>query len=145
MTRTTRPVSLPPEATQHTHAGAQAFAKFYLKQYSAAAHAGDASLMRGLARPECQGCNALVHLVEALERKQQHTDLDALAIHSAWIVPESTSARAVISVLAEETPKRIIDANGAVVANVKGARFDIRLTERWGPDGWAVSDLRLMR
>ena len=145
VTGTTRAVSLPPEATQHTEAGAQAFARFYLEQYSAAAHAGDASLMRGLARPECQGCSALVHLVEGMEKKKQHIDIDALVVHSAWTVPGSTDSTAVISVLAEEAPKRIIDTNGVVVANVKGARFDFRLTEPWGPDGWTVSDLRLMR
>src|SRR5690349_17030511 len=60
-------VQVPAAATKRTAAGAEAFARFYVSTYSAAARAGNADTMRGLAEPSCEGCAALFKVVQDFE------------------------------------------------------------------------------
>ena len=135
-------VALPPAATKKTPEGAEAFARFYLKQYSAAANAGDAALLDGLSTSKCRGCVDLQNLVRDLQAKGQHMDIDALKV-GASMVSDVQDEATTVNVLAEDKPKKILDRNGAVVANVKGARMDVRMVIEWKSNRWAISDLGL--
>jgi len=137
-------VQVPPAATKHTAAGAEAFARYYMSTYSAAARAGNADTMRGLAQPSCEGCAALLKVVQDFQSKGQRVDRDAIELGASQVT-ELTTTRASVSLLAEEKPKKILDAKGAVVANVKGARFDFRMETSWQSSRWLVTDLRVVK
>lgn len=135
-------MAVPPAATKKTPEGAEAFARFYLTQYSAAAQAGDPALMNGLATAKCQGCAALRKLVEDMRSKGQHIDIDAMKL-GASVVSDTSDDAMTVNVLAEDKPKRILDKNGEIVANVKGAKLDVRMIVTWQSKQWAIDDLGL--
>ena len=60
------PVALPvpPEATPETPQGAAAFARYYFDLVNEAFDAGDATAVRGLSDPGCDGCNNLIKAIE---------------------------------------------------------------------------------
>ena len=55
---------IPPEATPETPQGAAAFTRYYFDVVNRAFVAGDASDVRRLSDPECEGCNNLVRAIE---------------------------------------------------------------------------------
>ena len=141
MTGTTRAVSLPPEATQHTEAGAQAFARFYLTVASEAYVTGDARPAMGLVLASCRACVAIATAAE-----QQHDDGDHPAsarfgFRSANVQPNATADRVVVDVVAVERAVPIVDGSGATLRTTTEEPSWTRLTVVWTSSGWKVSDL----
>jgi hypothetical protein len=101
--------------------------------------------MTGLAQPQCQGCAALLGVVQRLQRDGQHVDIDAMRVNLAQATAGSTSNSMAVDVLAEELQKRIRAKDGTAVAIVRGAKFDFRFLVVWQSQGWTVIDLRVVR
>ena len=100
--------------------------------------------MAGLAAADCEGCEALKNVVADMQSKGQRTDIAAMRVRESS-VQDKDEKSVTIGVLAEESPKQILDSTGRVVTKVKGARFDFRVKTAWLAQGWQVTDLRVVK
>jgi hypothetical protein len=135
---TTQRPAVPPEASQHTDAGAAAFATFYVQQIDLAARDADPSTLRQLVDSRCGGCSSVIGLVEGLKSKgQHHTALSFTIARSVWS-PFSTDRMWVIDVLIDDAGATTVDSAGATVSTSPAAKFTLRNSLEWRASGWIV-------
>ena len=138
----TKTVALPPEATQHTEAGAKAFAKYYLLGLSEAEFEGDTSRIAPLTGKGCSACLKFIERIETRARQEQHVDRKSLSIETTALVDgDPTGRRAVIGVLANDAAKKVVNSEGDPIQAISGAKINFEASLEWSATGWAMAGL----
>lgn len=136
---------VPRAARAHTYQGAQAFAEYYLNETNDAWSRPDWRLLVPLATSNCKSCSNYVETARSLEAERQHYDGDSVMVRaSAWL-PESTRAKAYVSVVAVQLAARIVDAGGRTVERVPKENGISEFELVWRGDRWLVNAIRLVQ
>ncbi|NNM45430.1 DUF6318 family protein [Knoellia koreensis] len=131
------PASLPPEATQKTEAGAQAFAKFYWEQVGDSLASGDVRLLESLASPACEECTAVPRAIKKRATRGEHTDRSPIQV-ALVAVREGGADRVVVNVAGKELAVRYVNEADEVVETTKPGVFTWATSVAWDKTTWRV-------
>jgi hypothetical protein len=138
----TTTVTLPPEATKHTEAGAKAFTKYYLLGLSEADFEGDASRIAPITGKDCSACLRFIEQIETRARQGQHVDRKSLSVETTALVDgDPAGRRAVIGALATDAAKRVVNSDGEPIQAIAGAKINFEASLEWSASGWAMAKL----
>jgi hypothetical protein len=138
-----KPPRMPLEATQHTQAGATAFAQFFIHTIDWAYATVDASYMKHYASASCGACGTFSDGIEKARALGHRYIGGRFTVRSASPGASSgTDARA--TVLLDITGFQEVDQKDGFVrgqAPQRGLRFAVDL--KWEAGGWSVSEMRV--
>lgn len=132
---------VPEAARQHTEAGAQAFAKYYIERVNETALHPKVGVLEPLALDTCKTCDNHEKTVRELVRDKQHFSKPEMSITSTSIVGDSEVAT-FVELHGHEPKVDIVDDTGQSVQSFpevkdQGLSFNLK----WTPNGWRVVKL----
>lgn len=136
---------VPKPARQHTMAGAQAFAEFYVTQTNQAWRQADPSLVSWYATAGCRSCRNYQDTAESLKSKQRHYAGDAVSIRAGAWLPESTRDRVFVSLVLTQRAASIIDSLGKTVDTVERANANSTFDVVWSGGRWRIDSIKVDR
>lgn len=139
-------MAVPPAATRHTAAGAEAFARLYLNLVNQAWSTPDPDLIRPLVLPTCRSCANDISTAESLKREGERYEGPASAVDSSIVTPDHTAQERYVLVVLRQLKQRIIDRDGDVVEVAPPASAQIEVAVRWrDSQGWRISTIKTVR
>lgn len=146
-TPTSRPsaVVVPEAARAHTQAGAEAFARFYLRATSGAFMTLDLSTVRGLSRQTCGGCRAIEKAIDDQAALGLRVPTVRLSIRASNVQPGGTSDSHIVDVIGEERASDLVDRNGRAVSHLAAMPMWSRVGVMWADGAWRVSELSAVK
>ena len=136
----TKTITLPPEATKHTEAGAKAFARYYWEQASQSLVTNDASVVGAMAGDECSECAAVVGISSKQQADGVHSNKASYVIKIVRRV-DGSKDRYVVSVAGNEVPVKKLDKTGKVLRTTQAGTFSWATTVEWR-GGWQVTNFQ---
>ena len=138
------PVALPvpPEATPETPQGAAAFTRYYFDLVNSGFAQGDASAVRRVSDPACQGCTNLIEAIEEDDAPGERIEGGVFEIIFAESPPVE-NGDVIVDLQYAVTELRVVGADGKVLRTTPAEpRIDgqVRLIRRDG--SWLVRGFR---
>ncbi|WP_369853683.1 DUF6318 family protein [Angustibacter sp. Root456] len=133
---------VPKAAREHTFAGAQAFAEFYLEQLNQAWTAPDPQALADLATSRCGTCRQYTEVAVALRANGERYSGRVLTVRSAAWQPESTLARAVVYVNVVQEAATVVDSRGSTVRSERRTLGTSAVEVDWSDSHWRVSRIQ---
>ena len=139
-----KPPVMPLAATQHTAAGAKAFAEFFIKTIDWGYATTSSTYMRHYSSPRCGGCRDFVTGFDSARRRGHHYVGGRISITHSVIAAHPFAPHAELSVLLtfdisaiEELDKHahFVDADGAH----SGQKFEVSMS--WRSNQWDIVQL----
>ncbi|MFC8502229.1 DUF6318 family protein [Pedococcus sp. NPDC057267] len=134
----TKTVALPPEATQHTEAGARAFAKYFVSVLDDSQVSADPTALEAVSGDACKGCKAYVDMSRQLAAKGQRQQRTALSLKDMYVRPGATADAMTIDLLIDEAPSKTVDRGGVVVESFPADKTTLRITLQWRGQSWVA-------
>ena len=141
----TATVTIPAAARERTPEGAKAFAVLYYEVLSDSQFRADSSNLRMLSASSCVACQAFAGKADEMKRRGQHVDSRSLKVDEAIVTPTSIRNGFVVDVLAEDRPSKVVDSDGSVVSESRGAKLTFRTQVIWMTNGWKIADSKLVK
>jgi hypothetical protein len=140
--RRSAPVAVPTAALAASTQGASAFARHYIALLNEAFAMVDASAVREVSHPECQGCRNLIAAIEGPSTDGERVEGGDFSIHFAE-AREIAPGDVLVDIRYSVEPLRVLDADGRVVDSRPGtAAIDGQLRLLKGAHGWEVRGFR---
>lgn len=131
---------LPPEASEQTEAGADAFVRYYVRVLNYGAMSADDSLLTDLGLPECSTCASFEQMLSSLASEQTTSDGPVLEV--ARSSAELTATGAGIDTTLTQLNPAAINSQGAIVSESRApqeARFLFEL--EWMETEWVITSI----
>lgn len=135
---------VPKPARQHTMAGAQAFAEFYLSQINEAWRLPDPAVLRPYGSGSCASCANYVRTATALQAKGQRYDGPAGTVRALAWLPESTRDQVYVSALTQQEARQILNQVGTVERSTAEAKVELKLQLAWREARWYVDEIKVV-
>lgn len=140
-TSTAPTLDLPEKARKHTHAGAKAFAGFFLTEVNRSYTTLDLTALNAMAASKgCKTCAAVTRDIRRMQKAGVHVREDRYTVTDSQVMSTSELSALDVDVLGEYRAGAIIDASGKVVQRLKSKKSWLRVALRWTASGWHVSE-----
>jgi hypothetical protein len=140
----TAPVNVPAAARAHTEEGAKAFAEFYTSEMDRATVSADPTQLKSLSLPSCTACEGVIDVVEGYRSRGERQEKPSIVVDLVQ-VRSFSKASALVDVLAQDKPHRVVDQSGRVVSTSEGARINFRHKIVWRTGTWMVADSEIVQ
>jgi hypothetical protein len=137
----TASTNLPPEATEDSEAGAEAFALHYIELINQTGQNPERGVLEPLADETCKTCKNFAGNVEYLITNGLHNDGPAARVHDARAVDLGSTTN--VEVTFDQLQVDVVDADGEVSHSYEleeNVTFVFRLAYR---DGWVIQEIRV--
>jgi hypothetical protein len=137
-----QPPVMPVAATQHTQAGAVAFAEFFIKTMDWGYASVSSTYMRHYFTAACKICDGLADGIDGIRQKHQHVygnRFDTSA--STAMAGGANGAEYSTDVKCEVTSAEIVDSRGMFVDGQPALSVVERVGARWSHDQWTAVSL----
>lgn len=136
-----RPPIEPILATQHSAAGAKAFAEFFIRTIDWAYATNSAKYMRHYYEASCIECRSAADAVDKAVREGHHFIGDRFTIRRSAVL-NSSNASTVVDVYFDVSAAEVVDGKGRFVDGLGALNnYRERITTAWRPSGWMVTDM----
>jgi hypothetical protein len=130
---------MPAVARQHTHAGAVAFARYWVETLDWADATMDTKLARTGFETSCSECELLVEAIDAARSKGDHMVGGRASIHEASIVVDAALRQFVVDVSFSIAANIVVDAAGKTISRQPAVpSWTYRLWLSWVSSHWYV-------
>jgi hypothetical protein len=139
-----KPPVMPIAATQHTAAGAQAFAKFFIQTIDWGYATTSTTYMRHYFDRRCVGCTSISEAIDGASARNRRFVGDRFTIRSAVNGGAGGPNSAELSTLIhfDVTSAEVVAPDGGYVAGQPALTdYRERVYETWRGNGWAVVEL----
>jgi hypothetical protein len=138
------PPLMPLAATQHTQAGAVAFAKFFIQTIDWGYATTSSAYMKHYFGPGCRACNTFSSAISSARSKNERFEGGHLTIRSAQSRSLQPGDSAVtIDLLVDITTFARLNQHGVFLDGEPAQTgISFELETRWAHGGWFVEDLR---
>ncbi len=135
--------AVPAAARQHTNAGAQAFAEFYLSQLNRSWRQADPSLLQSFGSASCKTCDNFVATASAMSQRRQRLDGDLSQVVASGWLPTSKPNLVVVDVSAVQLASRVVQESGRAVQTYSRQPIELQFRVAWTPPGrWSVASIK---
>ena len=136
-----RPPVEPLVATQHSSAGAKAFAEFFIRTIDWGYATTSSTYMRHYFQSSCKQCVVVANLLDNARRNGDHYVGGRITIKSSHVLAFGPSPTVDLLVLV--TADEVVDRNGKPKdADVAYPNLSERIFLAWAHRGWLVTDMR---
>jgi hypothetical protein len=139
-----RPPVMPELATEHTPAGAVAFARFFIRTIDWGYATTSTAYMKHYYEPSCITCTSIAKAVDGQAAKQHHFRGDRLSIRTAGVSDQS-GASVTVTVRFRVSSVEVVDDRGAFVDASPAVTLSNAVTLRWLSRQWLVTDVVAQR
>jgi hypothetical protein len=135
---------MPKLATEHSAAGARAFAEFFIKTIDWGYATTSSAYMRHYALADCQGCSAFAEFFDRARRAHHQFIGARMTITSARSAPKplasgsDATAIVVFNILSFE---EVTSSGKYVQADIAHSAEKFQVSMRWSSNGWLVRHL----
>lgn len=134
--------SLPPEAQGEGVKAAEAFATYYFELVSTAFQTADASAVRAVSDPGCEGCDLVIDLVERIQRDRQTVQGGTFTVLSA-VAPGDSPTDVLVDLEVTQEAQILVDEQGQVVQEEPASgKADAQMRVVYQDGGWVVYGYR---
>jgi hypothetical protein len=136
-----KPPVMPVLATEHTPAGAKAFAVFFIKTIDWAYATTSTTYMRHYFQPSCVACRSAADAVDKAAREHHHFIGDRFTIRRILLgEPRDEELSAIVHF--DVTSAEVLDRHGNYVdAEPALTNFQEHVYEAWRSAGWTVTEM----
>jgi uncharacterized protein DUF6318 len=134
----------PPVApkAEPTPKSAEAFVRYFWDVYNYSYRTLDSSKLEAISNRDCLFCKDTIKAVQKLASAQQIIEGSEIKVNVAVAPPTKPSAGLIVVTIIDETPGRIVAADGSYIRRTAGVRnMKSEIALDWIDERWIVRDL----
>lgn len=136
----TASTEIPPEATEDSEAGAEAFVKSFLETFNRLGQSPEDGVLSKFSRDNCETCSNLESAIEQLVSAGHRTSGPAISVHDVSAVNLGGTTR--VEAHLEQLGGELLDENGEVVQTAEaGGEFVYVFTLSRDGDQWLIDEV----
>ena len=137
----TPPPTEPPEASEHTAAGAKAFVEYWVTLYSAAVASGDTEALIEISTPACRACRRITSLIESIYTEGGSVESDGWEVVRHDSATLTSANTATVHTVLTLHPERIQRPDEPVERHPGAPRAEMTFDLDWESSRWTMHEI----